>query len=300
MDNQNPRVLIAGGDQDPNLLRLANTLEQRKTPHFFLKTGGEKPWLSWDLTCDQLLLNGKPIRPTAAFVRHDVFSQLANPRPAVSKRAFAWYTAVTGWLAAHPEVRFLNRASMHSGTNKPYALFLAQQVGLAIPPTLIVNHLGRAEAFLGDYPKIVKPINGGGYCQKLKDVVERTQTTEERIAASPAIVQHQLVQPEYRIYRIGEHFLGFAMVTPSLDYRVNQDCEVQPWEPRPKSLLNGFKRLTDKMGLNFAAGDFKSHPDTNELMFLEVNSGPMFAAFDIAGNGDLCRTIAEYLETAQE
>jgi hypothetical protein len=39
--------------------------------------------------------------------------------------------------------------------------------------------------------------------------------------------------------------------------------------------------------LNFSALDFKTCQRTGRLKFLEINTGPMFVAFDKAANGEL-------------
>jgi D-alanine-D-alanine ligase-like ATP-grasp enzyme len=41
--------------------------------------------------------------------------------------------------------------------------------------------------------------------------------------------------------------------------------------------------------------DFKTDPGTGRLLFLEVNTGPMFAAFNHASNGKLCDAMIEQL-----
>jgi glutathione synthase/RimK-type ligase-like ATP-grasp enzyme len=291
-----PLILVAGGDQDPNLHQLVDTLTRRSSPFLFLQIGKHHPWIQWELDSDQLVVDGREICPSAVFVRYDVFSQLADPRPATSHRALAWNTAVMAWVAAHDEVRYLNRASLHTGTNKPHVLCLAKEFGLPIPSTIITNHLGILKDFEPKRSKVVKPINGGGYCQKLDEILEKTPTQLSDVAAAPAIIQRELVQPEYRLYRVADKFFGFAIITDELDYRVTQQCRVEPWSDASDHLLEGLRRLMDRLGLEFGAADFKTCPETGQLLFLEVNSGPMFAAFDRAAKGAITHAIADFLE----
>jgi hypothetical protein len=49
--------------------------------------------------------------------------------------------------------------------------------------------------------------------------------------------------------------------------------------------------------LDFGAADFKTCPKTGRFLFLEVNSSPMFAAFDAASDGAVSRAIAESLSS---
>jgi hypothetical protein len=289
-------ILIAGGDRDPNLRVLAAALEARGTGVTFLQVGAEHhPWIAWDMESDRLVLDGEEIRPRAAFVRHDVFTHLADGRPSSAFRAAAWYTAVMGWVASHRQVRVPNRASLFQATNKPYVLHLARELGLAIPQTAITNHPGEMEG-LPPGPKIVKPINGGGHTQRLAEVLEQTETRGSGVAAAPAIVQAELVQPEVRVYGIGGTFLAFSMVTEDLDYRVRQSARVEPLTEVPEGLRDSLGRLMDRLGLDFAAADFKTDPETGRLLFLEINTGPMFAAFDQVSKGAVTRTLADWLE----
>jgi glutathione synthase/RimK-type ligase-like ATP-grasp enzyme len=288
-------ILVAGGDRDPNLSSLVATLERRGDELLFLQVGADHhPWILWDLPADRLVLDGREIRPRAAFVRHDVFTNLADKRPASAHRAFAWYTTVMSWIAAHEDVRYLNRRSFDQGSIKPYALYLARELGLAIPPTYITNRLASAEALAPGKPKIVKPVNGGVHTKRLPDVVAATEL-RNGAAAAPAIVQTELVQPEVRVYGVGGRFLAFAMESEELDYRENQSARVKLLPEVPKGLQQPLARLMDRVGLQFGAADFKSDPETGELLFLEINTSPMFAAFDRVSNGAVSAAIAEFL-----
>jgi glutathione synthase/RimK-type ligase-like ATP-grasp enzyme len=287
-------ILVAGGDRDPNLRALVDTLEERGADLRFLQVGAEHhPWIVWDLERDRLLVDGEEIRPRAAFVRHDVFTHLADGRPASSFRAFAWYTAVMGWIAAHEDVRVLNRAALHQTTNKPYVLHLARQAGLAVPATLVTNHLESLEGFAR--PGIVKPVNGGGYCERLDEILAATES-REGAAAAPAIVQAELVPPEVRVFGVAGRMLAFSVASDELDYRRSQSARVEPLAEVPAAIAEGLGQLMDRLGLTFAAADFKTCSETGRLLFLEINTGPMFAAFDRVSGGAVTTAIARFLE----
>jgi hypothetical protein len=53
--------------------------------------------------------------------------------------------------------------------------------------------------------------------------------------------------------------------------------------------------LCDMLGLDFAAADFMRHPETGAPVFLEVNSQPMFAAFDKIEDGRMSDAIIDTL-----
>lgn len=287
-------LLIVGGDADPNITSLIEAADRSGVSYRKLLAGkSSHPALTWDLTTEQLWLDGELLECSAAFVRHDVFTALQDGQPSSAYRALAWHTAITGWLAAHPEVRIFNRRNLNQVTNKPQVLKLAQECGLAIPQTLITNERERLDGL----EKVVKPINGGGYCELLEEVLERTPFKDGR-AASPAIVQERLTPPEIRLYRIGDRYFAFNMISSELDYRATQDCRVEfagDAESSHAELTGGLGKLLEKLGLDFAAADFKTSPDSGHLLFLEVNTGPMFAAFNHASNGQLCDAMIAHL-----
>lgn len=286
-------LLIVGGDADPNISALLAAVDRSGVPYQKLLVGKTShPSLTWDLGAGQLWLDSEPLQCTAAFVRHDVFTALQDGQASSHYRALAWHTAIIGWLATHPEVCIFNRRNLNHVTNKPLVLKLAQDCGLDIPETLITNDGNR----LAQYEeKVVKPINGGGYCEPLTDVLERTPLKDGR-AASPAIIQQRLVPPEIRIYAVGDQYFAFKVISSELDYRATQNCRVEFVEDAlSMGLTDSLGKLLTKLGLDFAAADFKTSPTTGRLLFLEVNTGPMFAAFDHASDGKLCNAMIEYL-----
>jgi hypothetical protein len=293
-------LLIVGGDADPNIQVLLAAARRCQKAFVHLLVGKEShPALRWEVATGELLLDGKPLECSAAFIRHDVFTALSDGQPSSHYRALAWYTALTGWLSAHPSIQIFNRRNLNQITNKPLVLHQAQSVGLAIPQTLVTNDFDYLAQYEPEQRKIVKPINGGGYCQDLQEVAGQTTLRNGR-AAAPAIVQHMLVAPEVRIYAIGQNYFGFNVISDELDYRITPDCRVESINSIPSKLTSALGRLMDMMGLDFGAADFKTCPDTGQLVFLEINNGPMFAAFDRASNGRLTDAMISFLTTRRK
>ena len=302
-----PAALVVGGVHDPNLEPLLRALARLGVDHRALRVGeGLAPAITWSLDDDRLTLDGRRLAPAGVFLRYDVFAHLRDPREATSFRANAWYTTVAGWLAAHPEVRWLGRAGMLRHTNKLHALGLARAAGLEIPPTLATNELA-ALVGAGGPPervkRIAKPVAGGGYCERLDDLLEETGVIDG-VAAAPAIIQPELVPPELRVYGVRHDlarsgagpasFFAFEVIADDLDYRRDRAATIEP-RPVPDGLAAGVLRVMDALGLDFAAADFKADPATGRPLFLEINSGPMFVAFDRAAEGALCDALARAL-----
>jgi len=290
-------VLVAGGDSDPNLFALLNSLARRGVAHETLFVGAHThPRVTWDLDKDALVVNGAVVRPRAVFIRNDVFTGLASGRPEPFQRALAWYTAIHGWAVAHKDVRITNRASAFQMTNKPHALCLAREAGLEIPSTVVSNDFELLSRELETRPRIAKPVNGGDYTKELSDVLRSAPVLDSSLPA-PAIVQEKLVPPEIRVYRVGERFFAYQLVADALDYRTTADCNVVPLELEdlPAGLIEGLRALTDRLQIDFGAADFKACTRTGRMLFLEINNGPMFAAFDAVSAGRLTDALVDFL-----
>lgn len=285
-------ILVAGGDTDPNILCLLDDLRSRRVRHHALLVGANShPAVRWDLGNDRLIVNGKVLKPTAAFIRSDVFTNLSDERPESAYRAYAWFGTIMGWIAAHPRIRSFNQR-ISGNLYKPQVLQMAFEAGLEIPHTLVTNDLAYLEQ--QNCELVIKPVNGGDYCQPLKPLLQSTPRKSGR-AASPAIVQNRLVQPEVRVYRIGSRFLSYSIISDQLDYRMSNATRVEPLAKVPPGLVGGLRTLTNQLGLTFSAADFKTCPKTGRFLFLEVNSGPMFAAFNQADGGRLNAATISYL-----
>ncbi|HEX6037658.1 hypothetical protein [Longimicrobium sp.] len=289
-------LLIAGGESDPNILSLLRRARERQVPVLELLAGAQRnPALTWDVQADTLVVDGAEVRPGAGFMRYDVFHAMADKRAAVSFRAQAWYTTLHGWMLAHEDVRMMNRA--YAGqVNKPFMLRVAAACGLRIPRTLITNELDALEGAEGAAEMIAKPVPGGGYTQLVGELLRTTERRDGK-AAAPAFVQQRLIAPEVRIYGVGGRFIPFDVISEHLDYRADDATRV---EPRPldrvdPALIAALGRLMDALGMEYGAADFKTDADTGELVFLEINSGPMFVAFDRASGYAVSDAILDYL-----
>jgi glutathione synthase/RimK-type ligase-like ATP-grasp enzyme len=294
---ENRNLLVAGGDTDPNLAALLTCLQNRGLSSEALLVGAYMhPRVTWDLDKDVLLINGEECRPRAVFIRNDVFTGLAARRPEPFQRALAWYTTISGWAFSHPEVRILNRASALNVTNKPHVLRLAREVGFDIPSTLVSNDFGLLSQEMEKRSLIVKPVNGGDYTKEIKDVLQTTPVLNDTLAA-PAIIQECLVPPEIRVYGINGQYFPYKLVADALDYRSTSECKVVGLEVAdlPEGLTKRLAALMEQLQMDFGAADFKACPQTGRLLFLEINSSPMFAAFDAVSEGRLTNALVDFL-----
>lgn len=296
-------LLIAGGETDPNVASiLARATERGMAPRALLVGPGTNPAVRWDFQHDRLLLEGAEVRPRAVYLRYDVFAHMADARPETSYRAQAWWNTIYGWMLAHPGLRMLNRRGDGHG-NKPYMLHVARGVGLAIPFTQLTNEIDQLERAHGGEEMIAKPVGGGGYTQPFAELLAGTERREGRTAA-PALVQRRMVAPEVRIYAVGagtrRRFIPFRVASDALDYRVDDDAEVVHLgvEQVDRNAVEGLGRLMDALAMDYGAADFKTDPATGALTFLEINSGPMFSAFDAVSGFAVSDAILDWLTAA--
>ena len=63
----------------------------------------------------------------------------------------------------------------------------------------------------------------------------------------------------------------------------------------PADLVEKLTHLSDHLGLDFAAADFKTDARSGELQFLEINTNPMFAGFDQIAAGALSDALLKHL-----
>jgi glutathione synthase/RimK-type ligase-like ATP-grasp enzyme len=288
-------LLLAGGCGDPNLSVLADAAARAEAPIIDLRLPvSESPSFCWNPADACVRLAKEEIRPAAAFIRYDALAGMKDSRPAVAARAVAWYQAVMGWLLVESSIRMFNREATPLATNKPAVLVRARQAGLKVPATLITNDVENLDK-LGFESLVVKPVAGGDYCYSLSDALAKAGA-DSLPTASPAIVQQRLVSPEVRIYVIGKRTFAFQLRSDSLDYRIHQDADLVPLPEMPHELA-ALRRLMSGLRLDFGAADFKTDPDTHQLVFLELNTAPMFSRFDYVSGGQLSAAIiSELLE----
>lgn len=286
-------IVLGGGQADPNIARLVRCLRTRGLSYLALRTGKGTPHrLMWRVDDEQLWIDGREIRPTAAFLRYDVFTPARDRRPESRKNASRWYYTMLSWVLAHEHVAFLNRRYGSRHGTKPYTLCLAKRLGLATPDTVITNDPNIFPC-LHDDMWISKPVDGGEYTQALNHLL-KTEGWSRTVAEAPTLLQQRVFGPDLRVYGIGGRWFAFEVTASEIDYRQSADVGIRMVEP-PPDLIMPLAALMDHQGLDFGAADFKVCSGTGRHLFLEINSAPMFTAFDDVASGALGDAIIEWL-----
>jgi len=279
-------LLIFGGKEDFNLHPLIRVSIQKKIPILpILLEENKIPAIVWDMDLDQLSINNKIIRPKSILLRSDTFNSVSD-----ANTNYTWFQTIRAWALAHPNVSLFNKK--YIGMNKSYNLAMAKQFDLSIPQTIITNKVKVLNQLNNLNSYIVKPVIGGKYTITLADYL--TDETLKRGKNNPLFyLQNRLIQPEMRIFGIGEQFFAFSIQSTLLDYRIDEKVQVAQ-VPVPKHLSSKLQALMKHLQLDFGAADFKACPKTNQLIFLEINSGPMFAKFNQVSNGAICNAMIDW------
>ncbi len=270
------RLLIAGGKSDPSIGAIHDAARRLGVETMDLWT--DTAVITFDPLTMKLWQDAHEVTGiAAAFLRADVFGAGRMSVTAVLR----------GWLACHPAIKRLNplKFGRSASVNKLSALAAAHRHGLAIPLTMAGNDPRGLAAFAAQAPAIRKPVEGGDYCRPL--------VAEALTGATAIIAQERLVGPEMRIYRVGGQLFGFRIHSDALDYRTDLTALVSP-APVPEGLSAGLFALTNEMGLDFCASDFKTCPRSGIWVYLETNAAPMIAAF----GPELAEAIVTHLMVA--
>ena len=279
--------LLFGGKNDFNIQAFAKQLRAKQVEHQSIIIEEDNiPSIHWDLNKDKLLINDKFINPSSIFLRDDVFGSVtSNP-----SSSYSWYTTLRSWALSHYRTSMFNKH--YIGMNKSYNLVLAQSVGFDIPKTIITNDTDQLSAIKKKQNYIIKPVSGGQYTRDLTNYLN-TAIPAKKNHTSLTYLQNKLIQPEMRIFGIGELFYGFWIKSNLLDYRQDKKAQIIACKA-PLDLSRKLSRLMKELKLDFVAADFKTCPQTNKLLFLEVNSGPMFGSFDYYSRGALTKAMISW------
>jgi glutathione synthase/RimK-type ligase-like ATP-grasp enzyme len=221
-------------------------------------------------------------------------------------RALGWYSTLASWAMADDAVRAFNRATEQRAGLKGYAIARAAALGVPVPATRLTNDRA-AIAVLGPPEALIaKPAGGGSYCRPVDALVGDDSAWPDGRAPAPAIVQDRLTYPEVRVFLVGGTPFVFETTARTLDFRSDRASVTTHAPPSrvPPALMARLQALARDLRLDFCAFDLKTRAGGStgplgDLVFLEVNSGPMFSAFDALAGGALAQAMVRWLVTGR-
>ncbi|MEI9993814.1 MAG: hypothetical protein WDM91_04410 [Rhizomicrobium sp.] len=278
-------LVVAGGQYDPNIGWLLRRVLARGVAFADILNGPTlKPDVVYDFARGGLTLSGKSLKPTGLFIRHNVFLEGYSDPAEAHAEALNWFYFLRGWACADPAIRCFNRSANGAENNKVENLHAARAAGLRIPETTIACAPPPTKT-----ASIRKPVAGG----ELTEALDEGRRADPPSRWRPYFHQARLGRPELRVFVIGRRLFGCALTSAHVDYRDDNDTKLEPAKV-PKAVGLGLLALCETLQLDFAAADFMLD-GAGRYRFLEINTQPMFIAFDKALGGALCDAIIDHL-----
>ncbi len=162
---------------------------------------------------------------------------------------------------------------------KPLQLSLAQQLGVAIPATLISNDPQLVTQFAKSYEKVIfKPVYGGSHARFVTEYHLESERMSLALRLSPVTLQEYIPGTNIRSYVIGESVYSAEIRTEAVDFRDDSQAQLIPVE-LPETIQQQCLAIAKAFMLEWTAIDWRRQP-TGEYVFLEANPSPMFLYFE--------------------
>lgn len=206
------------------------------------------------------------------------------------------------------KVLWVNAPHCHSRANsKPAQLFVAQQVGFHIPPTVITNDPEKVRGFVSqlEEPTIYKAMSQSldlddGKALFTGLLTEREQAKLDLIRVSPGIFQKYVP----KAYEIRATVVGSRVFSAKIDSQSRLETQVD-WRHRPfdmdethielppalEAKIHAFMQV---FGLVYGAFDFIVTPDGRHV-FLEVNPGGQYMWVEARTSLPITMALADVL-----
>ena len=189
--------------------------------------------------------------------------------------------------------------------HKPRQLDLAQQIGLAIPATLMTSDPEEALDFWRGHEGNVIYKQFRALPDAWRETRRmRTEETAfaENIRVTPVIFQSFVeAVADIRVTVIGDEIYAGAADARAgeypIDFRFNMDLK---WEAHvlPPAVEDSLRLLMRRLGLEYGAIDLRLTPE-GQYVFLEINPAGQFLWIELATGQKIADAIAGHLSTAK-
>jgi hypothetical protein len=232
------------------------------------------------------------LAPDDAYFWRPINLSVAETDPIVRRRWHALLSGLRAWLNAVPGC-VVNRPSggEHNGS-KPMHEALLRDLGLRVPDSVTSSDPDVLRAFVCEGPTISKTV-----CGVRADAVVVTEDAFAGFdpASGPVHLQRLVKGDDARVHVIGEHLVAQVAPADAVDYRrAGAIARMEVIEP-PTALRDLLVAATSRIGLAFAAWDFKIDPD-GTYWCLEANPMPGYGPYDLRCDGAISRALRRYLD----
>ncbi|MGJ3231908.1 MAG: hypothetical protein ACFE0P_08925 [Oceanicaulis sp.] len=202
-------------------------------------------------------------------------------------------------LVTLPHVAFLNHPVQRNAMLKPVQQMVAQELGLATPPSVVTNEKGAVEAFLKAYPRaVLKSLSGGRFARPGEpatrtDMLMTMAVEAEQVdAAEPdAFIRaphffQQNIPKAYEVRLFAHRGAAYPFKVDSQAARFTSTdwrhgASVLDWSPcaAPPGVLDAVQAFLERFELFYGSFDFIVTPQ-EEWVFLECNRDGQWAWLD--------------------
>jgi hypothetical protein len=232
------------------------------------------------------------LAPDDAYFWRPINLSVAETDPIVRRRWHALLSGLRAWLNAVPGC-VVNRPSggEHNGS-KPMHEALLRDLGLRVPDSVTSSDPDVLRAFVCEGPTISKTV-----CGVRADAVVVAEDAFAGFdpASGPVHLQRLVKGDDARVHVIGEQLVAQVASADAVDYRrAGAIARMEVIEP-PAALHDLLVAATSRIGLAFAAWDFKIDPD-GTYWCLEANPMPGYGPYDLRCGGAISRALRRYLD----
>lgn len=191
-------------------------------------------------------------------------------------------------------------------SNKPRQIFLARQIGLPVPVTLITNEASAVRDFVQKHPHSVAKsaapqwilTEQGDFAAYTQKVESTWLDSDESIAFAPIVYQEfHARRRDVRVVVVGSKVFPVEYVSDGIrseyDVRKVANIECQPCD-LPSSMIAGLKKLMQEFGIQFCSADFIESTD-GHVYFIDLNVTGSWWWVDDAYSGAVTEAISSYL-----
>jgi glutathione synthase/RimK-type ligase-like ATP-grasp enzyme len=250
---------------------------------------------------DQITIDGKPLRPSAAYVRSYGLNPLSEDElggegwrvamVALRERSEMVHSMVRRWEDLG--VAIYNPPSTRERITKPYQLGLLAAAGLPVPDTLWTNDADEVRRFAANRRVVYKPVVGGA---KTRELAARDFDRFDLLASAPVCFQELLPGEDVRVYVVDNEIACATRIeSDEIDFRGSEKALHD--YPVDEELRDICIRATRTLGLRFTGMDLKADA-AGKLKILELNASPMFLGLDARAGTDvvgaLCRGLRSH------
>lgn len=224
------------------------------------------------------------------------FLQKEDQASAVRQHALNVEDTLHSWIELTPALVLNPPEAMASNNSKPYQARLIQQLGFAIPETLLTTDPEAALAFWQRHENIIyKSISG------TRSIVSRLTESQlprlELVRWCPTQFQQYIPGDDYRVHVIGQEIFTCRIQAPVDDYRYasqyGSNVTIEACD-LPEPISERCRHLAHGLDLPVTGIDLRCTPEGQWYCF-EANPSPAFTYFEEEAKQPISQAIANLL-----